>query len=97
MRDPSGGVTITLSFTAQNPGLMELNVILNLKSLLTDDAIIAECSDSRRISPGSSGELSVSLHVSPEDAATFEGLSPHYLTYSLNVGHSSISLGRHSG
>jgi len=74
--DPSGGVTLTLPFTVQNPGLMEVSVTLNLTLLSVDGEVIAEGSDSKRIPLGSSDELVVSLYVSPEDAVMFETSPP---------------------
>ena len=34
--DPAGGVTLTLLFTAKNPGLLEVSVTLNLMLLSVD-------------------------------------------------------------
>jgi len=69
--DPDGGVTFTLLFNAHNPGLMEVSVALDFMLLSADGEVIAEGSDSKRIPSGSSDELVVSLHVSPEDAVMF--------------------------
>lgn len=74
--DPAGGVTLTLLFTAKNPGLMEVSVTLNLMLLSVDGVVIAEGSDSKRIPSRSSDELVVILHISPEDAAMFETSPP---------------------
>jgi len=74
--DPAGGVTLTLTFTGKNSGLMEVSATSNLELLSVDGEVIAEGSDSKRIPPGSSGELVVSLYVSPEDAAMFETSPP---------------------
>ena len=74
--DPAGGLTLTLRFTAKNPGLMEVSAASNLVLLSVDGEVIVEGSDVERIPSGSSRELVVSLHVSAEDAEMFETSPP---------------------
>lgn len=81
--DPSTGITLTLSFTAQNPGLLEVSVTLNLKILSVDGEVIAEGVGSKRIPPGLSDELVASLHIPPDKAETYLVPESHDLVLSI--------------
>jgi len=81
--DPSTGVTLTLPIVMRNPGLLEVNATLKLKLLSVDKEVIAEGVGSKRIPPGSSENLIVSLYVSPEKAQTYL-TDPSGVTFSIS-------------
>jgi len=81
--DPSTGVTLTLSATVWNPGLLEVSATLKLKLLSADKEVIAEGVGSKRIPLGSSENLIVSLYVPPEKAQTYLKDS-HSVTFSIS-------------
>jgi len=69
--DPSTGITFTFLLPVQNPGLLEVTATLNLKALSAAEEVIAEGVSSKRIPPGSSDELFVSLFVPPNEVEAF--------------------------
>jgi len=69
--DSSTGITLTFLLPVQNPGLLEVTATINLKILSVGDEVIAEGVDSKRIPPGSSDELFVSLFVPPDKVEAF--------------------------
>ncbi len=68
--DPSSGrMTILVSLKAQNGGLLETSMFLKERLLSHEGRLISEGTDLKRIAPGSSGELKVTLVLSKEDVA----------------------------
>jgi len=70
--DPSsGGMTILYSLRVRNRGLFETSMLLKIKLLSQEGRVISEGTDLRRIAPGSSAELKVTLLLSKEDVAAY--------------------------
>jgi len=72
--DPSTGITLTLPITVRNPGLLEISITLDVKVLSVGGEVIAEDINSKRIPPGSSHALSVSLFVPPDKVEDLAGV-----------------------
>jgi len=68
--DPSsGGMTILYSLRVRNRGLFETSMLLKIRLLSQEARVISEGTDLRRIAPGSSAELKVTLLLSKGDVA----------------------------